>query len=245
MLEVMSIKCLIIEQDQSAVDSIKKVGDYFDQIEFSHVPENQSKVFDSILKLRPEIIFINIETPQINFPKFISEISQYNKGKPHIIALSTTKDNAYDAYQYNFSLYILKPLTEFDIRKSLNTIMEYYPHKNIETICLKSHKDFYYLNIKNILYLKADNNTTDFYMEGGKIINAYKTLKVFENSLPENFYRIHKSYIININCISRINFGKSTCFVKNQHKIPFTKTFIDNILEINSILSSNTLFIKN
>lgn len=245
MLEVMSIKCLIIEQDQSAVDSIKKVGDYFDQIEFSHVPENQSKVFDSILKLRPEIIFINIETTQINFPKFISEISQYNKDKPHIIALSTTKDNAYDAYQYNFSLYILKPLTEFDIRKSLNTIMEYYPHKNIETICLKSHKDFYYLNIKNILYLKADNNTTDFYMEGGKIINAYKTLKVFENSLPENFYRIHKSYIININCISRINFGKSTCFVKNQHKIPFTKTFIDNILEINSILSSNTLFIKN
>lgn len=241
----MAIKCLIIEQDQRAVDIIKKVGVDFDQIEFSHVPENQSKVFDSILKLRPEIIFINIETTQINFTKFISEISQYKKDKPHIIALSTTKNNAYDAYQYNFSLYVLKPLTEFDVRKSLNTIMEYYPHKNIETICLKSHKDFYYLNIKDILYLKADNNTTDFYMEDGKIISAYKTLKVFENSLPENFYRIHKSYIININCISRINFGKSTCFVKNQHKIPFTKTFIDNILEINSILSSNALIIKN
>ncbi len=241
----MAIECLIIEEDQSTVDSIKKVGDDFDQIEFSHVPENQSKVFDRILKLRPEIIFINIETTQINLPKFISEISRYNKDKPHIIALSTNKDNAYDAYQYNFSLYVLKPLTEVDVIKSLNTILEYYPRKNIETICLKSHKDFHYLDIKNIQYLKADNNTTDFYMEDGKIISAYKTLKIFENSLPENFYRIHKSYIININCISRINFGKSTCFIKNQHKIPFTNTFIDNVHEMNSILSNNALFIPN
>ena len=243
MLEVMAIKCLIIEQDQSAVDIIKKVGNDFDQIEFSHISENQNEVFDRILKIKPEIIFINIETTQINFPKFISEISQYSKDKPHIIALSTTKDKAYDAYQYNFSLYLLKPLTELDIRKRLNTIMEYYPKKEMETICLKSHKDFHYLNIKHILYLKADNNTTDFYMDDGKIIGAYKTLKVFENAMPTNFYRIHKSYIVNINCISRINFGKSTCFIKNLHKIPFTKTFIDNILEMNELLSKKAFFV--
>lgn len=86
----MAIKCLIIEQDQSTVDIIKKVGDDIDQIEFSHISENQNEVFDRILKIRPEIIFINIETTQINFPKFISGISQNNKDKPHIIALSTT-----------------------------------------------------------------------------------------------------------------------------------------------------------
>lgn len=241
----MLIKCLIIEEDQSAVDSINKVGADFEQIEFSQVEEDQDKVANAILKLKPEIIFINIESPKINFHKFLFEISQYTKDRPHIIALSTTKDNAYDAYQYNFSLYVLKPLTEFHVRKSLNTIMEYYSLKSIETFCLKSHKDFHYLDIKNIQYLKADNNTTDFYMEDGKIIGAYKTLKVFETSLPDNFYRIHKSYIINVNCISRISFGKSTCFVKNQHKIPFTNTFIENILKMNTILSNNAFFISN
>ena len=207
--------------------------------------EDQDKVLNAILKIKPEIIFINIETNKINFNNFLFEISQYTKDRPRIVALSTTKDNAYDAYQYNFSLYILKPLTEFEVRKSLNTIIKYYPYKSIESICLKSHKDFHYLDIKDILYLKADNNTTDFYMEDDKIIGAYKTLKIFENSLPENFFRIHKSYIININCISRINFGKSTCIIKNQHKIPFTKTFIDNILKMNKILSNNALFIPN
>jgi two-component system response regulator LytT len=241
----MAIDCLIIEEDQSVVDIIKKVGGDFDQIRFNHVEENHEKVLNTIIKIKPKIIFINIETNKINFHKFIFEISQHNRNNPSIIALSKTKANAYDAYQFNFSFYILKPLTEFYVRKSLHTIMEDYPTKSVETICLKSHKDFHYLNIKNILYLKADNNTTDFYMDDGKIIGAYKTLKVFENSMPKSFYRIHKSYIININCISRIQFGKWICIIKNQHKIPFTKTFLDNTIKMNEILSKNSLVVPN
>ena len=114
--------------------------------------------------------------------------------------------------------------------------------KSNETICLKSYKDYNYLNIENILYLKADNNTTDFYMDGGEIVGAYKTLKVFEELLPDSFYRIHKSYIINIKCVSRIHFGKSMCIISNRHKIPFTKTFIENINTINKVLLDTAMF---
>ena len=63
----MAIECLIIEEDQSVVDIIKKVGDGFEQIRFSHVEEDQDKVLNAILKIKPEIIFINIETNIINF----------------------------------------------------------------------------------------------------------------------------------------------------------------------------------
>ena len=115
------------------------------------------------------------------------------------------------------------------------------PIKLNETICLKSYKDYNYLNIDDILYLKADNNTTDFYMGDGEIVSAYKTLKVFEELLPDTFYRIHKSYIININCISRIHYGKSMCIISNKHKIPFTKTFIANINKINKVLLENAI----
>ena len=75
-------------------------------------------------------------------------------------------------------------------------------------------------------------------MNDGNIVNAYKTLKTFENILPNNFHRIHKSYIINKNFISRIQFGKSTCSIKrNNHEVPFTKTYITSIKSINKSLS--------
>ena len=236
------IECLIIENDKKVVEIIKTLGNDFADISFSSAKEDQDTALNSILKNKPELIFINIESPKINFLEFLFEITQCSDHQPSFIAFSSSKANSFEAYRYNFLDYLLKPLNEFSIRKSLMRFLKKNPIKLNETICLKSYKDYNYLNIDDILYLKADNNTTDFYMADGKVIGAFKTLKVFEKLLPDIFYRIHKSYIININCISRIHYGKSMCIITNQHKIPFTKTFITNINKMNKVLLENAMF---
>jgi DNA-binding LytR/AlgR family response regulator len=110
------------------------------------------------------------------------------------------------------------------------------------TLCLKSYKDFHYLDTDEILYLKADNNSTDFVMKDGSTISAFKTLKTFENKLPKNFVRVHQSYILNINYVSRINYGKSICALKSgKLQLPFSKTYKDNIDSLKKILSKNTI----
>ena len=239
------INCLIIEDDKKTVKSIKTVGNDFPEISFIEVNENQEEALNLILKNTPELIFINFDSIKINFAGFILKIYQNNTTIPYFIALSSIQGKAFEAYNYDFSDFLTKPLTEFSIRKSLSSYKKKYPIKQIETICLKSYKDYRYLNIDEILYLKADNNTTDFHMVNGRIIGAYKTLKVFENLLPQTFLRIHKSYIINRNAISRIHYGKSMCIINNEHKIPFTKTFIANIDLINKSLSKNTMITLN
>jgi DNA-binding LytR/AlgR family response regulator len=198
-----------------------------------------------ILKDRPHVIFINIESKKINVIEFLFEISQHSTELPYIIALSSSKEKAFEAYNYGFEGFLLKPLTELTVRKSLLRYTKKHPIKENETICLKSYKDYQYLNVNDVLYLKADNNTTDFYMIDGSVISAYKTLKVFENSLPDSFLRVHRSYIINKNCISRINYSKSICIIKSEHKIPFSKTFQDNIDLINEGLSKNSFITLN
>ena len=146
--EVMAIECLIIEDDKSVIDIIQSVGEDFTQTSFSHVGEEQETALNMILKIKPEIIFINIESVKINFLEFFYEISQYVKNIPSLIALSTTKENAYDAFKYNFSLYILKPLTEYSIRKNLGSILEKIPTEEADSLCLKSNKDYHYLKFQ-------------------------------------------------------------------------------------------------
>ena len=107
----MAIECLVIEDDKSVVDLILNVGNDFDQTSFNYVGEEQETALNMILEIKPKIIFINIESVKINFLEFFYEISQYVKDMPKLIALATTKESAYDAFQYNFSLYLLKPLT--------------------------------------------------------------------------------------------------------------------------------------
>ncbi len=239
------IHCLIIENNKKTVEVIKSVGNDFLEISYNEVNEDQEIALNTILKNKPELVIINIESTKINFLEFLFEITQYSENMPSFIALSTSKEKAFDSYKYGFSDFLLKPLNELSIRKSLLKYKKKHPIKQVKTICLKSYKDYQYLNIDDILYLKADNNTTDFYMTDGRIVGAYKTLKVFENLLPQTFLRIHKSYIINRNCISRIHYGKSMCIINNEHKIPFTKTFRTNIDLINSALSKNTMITLN
>ncbi len=97
-------------------------------------------------------------------------------------------------------------------------------------ICIKSYGDYQFIALKDVVYLEADNNTTDFYLVNGKKLSAYKTLKHYEHNLPSFFYRIHNSYIVNSNYVSRINTGKQLCYLNNNEiSIPFSKTFKDNI----------------
>jgi len=218
---------------------LEEYGD-FECINTTRTP---SEGLNDILKYTPDIVFINLNHDYSSIFLMVMEIHQYINKLPILIGIAKTKDYAYDAIKNGFFDYWLQPYNEFDIRKSLLKLRKRVPkEKAPATLCLKSYNDFQYLNTNDILYLKADNNTTEFFMKDGTIINAYKTLKTFENTLPKNFMRIHQSYIVNTTYVSRINFGKSICALKAVNEnIPFSKTYRKNMDNLKNILSKNTL----
>ena len=111
-------------------------------------------------------------------------------------------------------------------------------------ICVKSYGDYRYIESEDVLYFEADNNSTDIHLNNGEMITAFKTLKHFETVLPQHqFLRIHNSYIININQVSRIHTGNTVCYIKNSTtKLPFSKSYKENVdLIINRIAGGNYL----
>ncbi len=111
-------------------------------------------------------------------------------------------------------------------------------------ICVKSYGDYRYIDSDDVLYFEADNNSTDIHLNNGEMITAFKTLKHFETVLPPSqFLRIHNSYIININQVSRIHTGNTVCYIKNSTtKLPFSKSYKENVdLIISRIASGNYL----
>ena len=110
-------------------------------------------------------------------------------------------------------------------------------------ICVKSYGDYRFINADDICYLQADNNSTDIHLNNGEMITAFKTLKHFENILMSPFVRIHNSYIVNIDYVSRIHTGNAVCYIKNTTtKLPFSKSYKENIdAVLNSITKGNYL----
>jgi len=196
---------------------------------------------NAILKELPQVVFLNVDHSFDEMAGFVADLYRYCELPPCLVGVSKTKEKAYDLLKCNFSDLLLLPMSELDLRKCVFDIKKRFALERSDKLCLKSYGDYQYLDLQEILYLKADNNTTDFHMLNGSIISAYKTLKNFEKTLPHTFIRMHRSYIVNSNYISRINYGKSLCSIGSANvKIPFTKKFLKNINRLNKQLSMNS-----
>jgi len=241
----MEYEYTIINSDGDSSHKLRTELSNFSEFICAGVSDNCDDGLNLILKEIPEVIFINLSKNSADCFAMIAEMHQYVKFMPLIIGFSNTKDQAYNALKNGFFDYWLLPLNEFDIRKTSLKLQKTHQKEQTvanTTLCLKSYRDYRYLNTNEIMYLKADNNTTDVFMKDGTKVSAYKTLKTFENRLPSNFIRVHQSYIINTDYITRINYGKSICSLSNgETQLPFSKSYKNNIDNLKKLLTKSTL----
>ncbi len=240
------IKYLIIEKEVSTIDRIGFVLNEFLAFTCIGIADTSENAMNLILKESPDLVFINMDNVLEDVFQFIQEFNKYQEFGTEIVAISSSKEDAYLSLKSGFLDFLLLPLSELDLRKAIIKFQKKTKVNKVSTICIKSYKDYRYLCTKKILFLKADNNTSDFYMTNNLVITAFKTLKTYEDLLPNNFKRIHKSYIVNSNYVSRINYGKSNCSVKQgANKIPFSKTYLEKVNKINHILNQSTIHVLN
>lgn len=254
---------IIIDDDAESILKTKTTASGFSELSFAASASNFHEGLDLVLEHKPALIFLEIEPKNLSSHLsliFISELHRFFQEIPKIIITTNTKDKAFDAIQYNVFDYLLKPVMHIDLLKTvlklkkanfeskttslieeptsivIDNVNNVTIPQNIEkplTICIKSYGDYRYLNAEDICYFQADNNSTDIYLNTGEMITAFKTLKHFESVLTYPFIRIHNSYVINRNYISRIHSGNSICYIKNStKKIPFSKTYRANVEQI-------------
>jgi len=237
----------IIEKDLNTINNIEEVFKDFPEFICKGITEDYEVGINSILKTIPDVVFVNVDAEQGITPgdifSYCKEIDEHISRKPLYVALSLDETKAYQALKNKFFDYLLTPGKELEIRK---TVLQLVKKREVflrDTLCLKSYKDYTLLEIDDIIFLQADNNATDFVLTDGSKVSAFKTLKSFESELPENFLRIHHSYIVNKNHISRINFGKLRCFLNNNKvTLPFSRSYRHNLDFLEQLLSQKAIF---
>ena len=237
---------VIIDNDQNVVDTIQIALEEKPDYICTGIAKNEQEALDLILERRPRLVFLEPEVPGDNCEKtkyaLTTELSKYMSNMPEFIVVTKTSDYAIEGIRNRILDYILKPLSKSQITKTLMRFEKDFDHHTDTTLCFKSYGDYRFVDVEEVLYLKADNNTTDFIMSNGSKVEAFKTLKHFQALLPDHFVRIHNSYIINTRYVSRIHFGKAKCAIKNTNDmIPFSKSYKNTVEEIKDNLAKNSL----
>lgn len=254
----MNYTYIIIDDDSESVSKTKAIASEFSELNFLASADNYADGVDLILKHLPKLIFLEVDPVDKSSNlslQLINGLLMYLKELPKIVITTKKKDFAFDSIKYEVIDYLLKPLLVIDFVKlvhKLNKIDSYdevvlvqnptpKEKRNLENIelrnkkksfvlCVKSYGDHRYIDSDEICYFQADNNSTDIHLKNGEMITAFKTLKHFETVLSNPFIRIHNSFIVNRNFISRIHTGNSLCYIKKTTiKLPFSKSYKTNI----------------
>ena len=228
----MRFSFILVGDDDSHVrqtlELLANLPDYFCVGTFK---DNQTAI-QQIIRLKPQLVLMRLggkSNENVLSFQTISELFQYIHPIPYFVGVASSGTFALEAIQSGFSDYLIAPLSLHQLGKALFKFEKRVPEKGSATICIKSYSDYQFVNLEEVVYLKADNNTTDIQLINGRIVNAYKTLKHFENTLPFYFLRIHKSYVVNINQVSRIHFSKSKCYINYNEVLPFSLSYRENI----------------
>lgn len=233
---------IIIDDDQESALRTQSIFDEFANYFPLGIANNYDDAVNLVLEHKPKLIILEID-PQDKDSNLslalINELYRYVKIVPKIVVLTKGKEFAFQAIKHEIFDYLIKPLKTVELRKTLIKF-----ERNTEelptTICIKSYGDYRFIDTEDIVYAKADNNSTDIYMANGDMITAFKTMKHFENTLPPEFIRIHNSYIINVNYVSRIHTGNNTCYIKNSKlQLPFSKSYKKNVDLLINLITTN------
>lgn len=178
---------------------------------------------NAILNLVPDLIFLDV---QINDKTGFDLLKKV--GKRGFEVIFTTAFDAYAVQAFKFSAvdYLLKPIDSDDLSQALEKVSEKLDkrdfEKKVETllsnlykkdihkkISIPTSEGLIFIEVSDIIRCQSDVNYTHIFLNGNKKITVSKTLKSFEALLSEcNFFRIHNSHLINLECISKYIKGK-------------------------------------
>ncbi len=171
-----------------------------------------------IEKHHPKLIFLDIEMPKMNGFEMLNTIKQKNF---HIIFTTAYDQYAIKAIKYAAFDYLLKPIdieelktavariagSETDqTKKQIELLQQNMQHskKQLNKLAVPTLDGLLFFDINDIIHLEAQSNYTNIFFTNKPKILASKTLKEFEELLPlDIFFRVHHSYLINLNYIKR------------------------------------------
>ncbi len=241
---------VIIDDENKSRETLNKIIErYFsDQISVVYLADSVKEGVFAINKYDPKLVFLDIEMPEENGFKLFDYFDYYSF---EVVFTTAYKQYAIDAIKYSALDYLLKPINYIDLKEVLKRLNEKQkkitPQSQIDTflsnintdskefnkIALPTMDGFQLERINNIIYCQAEENYTKIFTTRGESIIVTKTLKSVEELLPESiFFRIHKSYLVNLNYIK--SYSKS-----NRYKVT-----LENGVKLDVATRRNEDFVK-
>lgn len=242
-----NIKAIIIDDEALARQIIRRFLENWPQVKVVDECNDGFEAFKSIQEKNPDLIFLDIQMPRVNG----FELLEILDDPPHIIFSTAHDEYALKAFEKNAVDYLLKPYTTTRFGQAMEKVLKKIdggiPQQTIAVeedqqaqdflnrIVVKDGSHVEIIPVNDILFLEAADDYVMINTPKKRFIKQ-STLKFYENNLsPDQFVRIHRSYIIALEALNRIEpYSKDNfqVILKNGDTVPASRSGYKKLREL-------------
>ncbi len=205
------IRCIAIDDEPLALEQIVA---YINKVPFLELAAKCQSALEARTYLESDTvdaIFCDINMPDLNGMDFVKSLAV----PPLIVFTTAYSEYAVEGFKVNAVDYLLKPFGLQDLQRAANRIKDRLTESvaadkpatdSDDSLFLKTDYRIVKVSIPDIRYVEAMSEYLKVWIEGeAKPIITLLSMKKIQEHLPNNFMRIHRSYIINLNKIQEVN----------------------------------------
>ena len=218
---------LIIDDEQSARTLLQNyLNRHADAVTEISLATSVASGLEAIAEKTPDLVFLDIKMGDGLGFDLLDQLGSFDF---QLVFTTAYSEFAIRAFKYSAVDYLLKPIDPVELVNAvkraavrpkrqdpaLENLKQIYQQKQFKRIALPGEQEYTFVELDEVVRLKADNSYTEWHLKDGRKITVSTTLKVYEEMLPgEKFFRIHQSHIVNLHQIAR--------YIRRYHSVEMT-----------------------
>jgi DNA-binding LytR/AlgR family response regulator len=217
----MSLTCIIVEDELMSRKSLARLCEQHGSLELLATFDNAVSALNFIAANQVDLIWLDVEMPGLSGLELLEKLPTM----PYVVLTTSKTDYAYEAFQYQVTDYLKKPITVPRFNLAVEKVLELSAHakSNLpserEEIYIKTDGRYIRLPFNTISYIENIGDYVKIYTTTQTYI-VYSTMKYLEEKLGSQFLRVHRSYIVHLDKIVDI---EENTLVISKKVIPISR----------------------
>lgn len=216
----MKLRALIIDDEPIALEKLKNYIEKVPFLELAGVCRNGLEGAACLAADTIDVVFTDINMPDMSGMEMIGTLTN----PPLVVFITAYADYAVDSYKLSAVDYLLKPYGFADFQRAANKVLEHHNMKTAKNVATAADipmqtasgslfvkVDYRYVRIEldDILYIKGYGEYLQIFIRSGATpLVTLSSFNAIKEKLSNNFLQIHRSYIVNMNCVQSISKGR-------------------------------------
>ncbi len=239
-----TLGAIIVDDEQLACDELSFLLKQFPYIEVIGTGSNGLEALNLIERLEPDVAFLDVQMPGLDGLGVIRKAREMGLPLPHFILATAYDQYAIQAFRLEALDYVLKPVDKERLAETVDRVRRAAQEKQKPEpaevpaarslpqrtkLLVKSGSRSFVIDAQDMVYATIDNGLITMVTASMEGQSNYRTLEELQSALdPDAFWRVHRSYLVNINRIKElIPWFKSSYQIrmddKKQTEIPVSR----------------------